>query len=79
MKKDELIKELNLDLEGYKEGRWDTSSMEKAIADFILARETAMLEEIEKPLKGAQKGHPSGDKTAIDEALSIIQRRKGGK
>ena len=73
MKKDELIKELNLDLEGYKEGRWDTSSMEKAIADFILSRETALLDEILDAL--TTYGEPYD---RIDNALSIIQRRKGG-
>jgi hypothetical protein len=57
------------------------------LADFILDRETAILSEIEKPLKDfkteylafAPEEYPQHVKRIIDEALSIIQRRKGGK
>ena len=54
-------------------------NFDKIISDFK-ARETAMLEEIEKPLK--EKCFEWQEPYAINqiqEALSIIQRRKGGK
>ena len=56
------------------------------VADYIIARETAMIDEIEKPLNmykifGTQEPLPKivGAETAIDEALSIIQRIRGEK
>ena len=55
------------------------------IADFILARETAMLDEIETKVKNLKRYEFPADDTdekysnEIDDLLSIIQRMRGGK
>lgn len=80
--KRELIKEL-------KKHHWSSDGTvgydwSDEIASFILAREQAMLNEIEKPLRNQKKfkqdignfGNNSSD-DAIDETLATIARMRG--
>jgi hypothetical protein len=81
MRKDELVKEL------YKFEFWNEDEPSRLsvnwnkVAEFILSRETAMLEEIEKPLSLSVMFQESFDDslglTEARKALDIIQRRKG--
>jgi hypothetical protein len=88
MKKEELARELfeagnkwNIAKGGLPstwEEREDDYDILGFFADFILSRETAMLEEIAHPLreyKCGAEGYTDAE-DVIDEALSIIQRRK---
>jgi len=82
MKREELINSLKPIIIKYlMRTEYTPYHLENDLADFILARETAMLEEIEKPLKGLYKCVGADICTeavdAVNEALSIIQRRKG--
>ena len=95
MKKDELVKDLENILQRYQHGAEENGwclpdsfgSDMMDLLEAVLSRETAMIEEIEKPLKEIhdyqiryEEDPPPDDMSdAIDEALSIIQRRKGGK
>jgi hypothetical protein len=74
MRKADLIIRLMSGLYGLS---MDTANV---VADYILARETAMLEEIEEHLfKSVLMNYTKKQLSMkIDEALSIIQRRKGG-
>jgi hypothetical protein len=72
MKKEELAKAVANTFEG-------SADFKMGIYKFCLSRETAMLEEIEKPLKMYKHRMTCNvilPNEAIDEALSIIQRRK---
>ena len=77
MKKDELVKELECLINNRNECR--------AAAEWAIARETAILSEIEKPLKEVHDMDNlyckccEDTNEAIDEALSIIQRIRGDK
>ena len=86
-KRDELIEEIEGELPSLPvDGEWVTQASFEQIADFILAREAKMLDEIEKPLKEAKRfWNNCGENVepfkmrnemilAINEALSTINR-----
>jgi hypothetical protein len=92
MRKEEIEKEflpLLKDIADYGEEYFDKHTNE--VIDKIVSRDTAMLEEIENPLRAIKtlysskgywgKGTTDADyeQEAIDEALSIIQRIRGDK
>jgi hypothetical protein len=99
MKKDELIKQTAFIVEGTVCCSCELSPCKcyedagKELADFILARETAMLEKYEQAVNCLEElyatvrgespsllNEDSGGSAELDMlCLSIIQRRKGGK
>jgi hypothetical protein len=94
MRKEELVKELECLINNRNECR--------AVAEWAIARETAMLESLIKEISALKivredidtdgwdnqgdiadeysaRGNVWGKNAMVDSALSIIQRRKGGK
>jgi hypothetical protein len=83
MTRDELIKEIHQLPFDHPDA--DIDEVEGIIADFVIAKQTAILSEIEKPLEEVHDMDNlycnccEDTNEAIDEALSIIQRIRGDK
>lgn len=82
MTTDEFVKDIKKSSGNYSEFGCLTA---EEIVDYFRSRETAMLEEIEKALMGGDRPKKWGIAShemyiqCVNEALSIIQRIKGGK
>jgi hypothetical protein len=75
MTKDELVKEFKDKFINSQKPAWEV------YAELVIARETAMLEEIAHPLREYKCGAEgyTDEEDVIDKTLAIIQSRKGGK
>ena len=55
----------------------ETKDYDREMADYLIAREQALLAEIAKPLKDGISGSGLGILSQVDEALSIIAKHGG--
>lgn len=83
-RRDELMAELHasdIRFEDYQDGRCTEAFLKSQIAEFCIAREKKMLDEIEKPLKEYDNIYSDKygkSRKTIDAVLSTINKYKGG-